>query len=129
MFDGVRMDPFIRLYLGNEAPKGIYLQAKVVVGYLNNSLVYTDVDGNTIDGNWFASGGAGINIGYQALTGKSENWVIDINIGFKLVTPVTGSKDITTSGGNNAYAAENAIWYLSGPGSVFDGHIGIGYRF
>jgi len=129
LFKGVRMDPFVRLYLGDESPKGIYIQAKFVVGYLNNSLVYTDINGNKIDGDWFTNGGAGINVGYQTLTGKNENWVIDINIGFKLVTPVTGSQNITTSGGNDAYVAENAIWYLSGPGSIFDGHIGIGYRF
>ena len=128
LYKGVRIDPIFRFYLGDEAPEGVYLQAKLVIGYFKNPFTYYNDQGVYQDGYWFGNGGAGVNIGYQTLTGKSNNWVIDINVGFKIVSPVGNPNDYTYDG-TDVNAIENGIWYLTGPGSIFDGHIGIGYVF
>lgn len=134
VFKGVRLDPFARLYPGGKAPKGFYLQGKLVVGYFNSKIEYeyeqiTPTDTLTLkEPQWksFPTFGGGLGLGYQFLIGKSE-FPIDLYLGFqysKFTAPQSIIKD------NMRYETlDDALWYLTGPGSLLNMNFGIGFSF
>lgn len=105
-FPGIQVAPIARLYFKGNAPAGFYAQGKVVGGYYSRPAS-------------FASFGGGAALGYQVLRGKSKRWTIDMNLGIKAITFDDGG--VTDS--------SRRTWYLTGPGSIVDGLISIGYRF
>lgn len=138
-FKGVRFDPFIRLYPTGKAPKGFYIQAKAIVGYFNSDIAYDyshkyiNLYGDTIDETLtekrnrnFSTYGGGLGIGYQFIIGKKE-MPIDIFLGFQY-SKFTAPQTITFN--NETYTTlDDAIWYLTGPGSFLNCNIGIGFSF
>jgi len=109
-FPGIQIAPIARFYFKKHAPEGFYAQAKLPVSYFFNA--DTPV-----------SFGLGVALGNQILWGKDDRWSLDLNFGFKFITPSFKSTgdlgDIVNLGG----------YYLTGPGSFIDGLISIGYRF
>lgn len=137
-YKGMRVDPFIRLYPTGKAPKGIYIQAKAVIGYFNSDLAYDFSYDSQINGKDttftltqmrnrnFSTFGGGMGIGYQLLVGRGQ-MPIDFFIGFqysKFTAPQTimyNNKTYTTS--------DDVVWYVFGPGSFLNCNIGIGFSF
>lgn len=128
-YPGVQLAPFARFYFKKRAPEGFYAQAKIVGGYYKSSYSYYDDDFNYIEKNeYFTSFGGGIAVGYQLLWGNNDRWTIDVNLGIKAVgSPPQYSGN---SFGGSLMSAGNSIgWYATGPGSIIDGLVSVGYRF
>jgi len=115
LFPGPQIEPFFRYYFGSEAPSGIFLQFKVVFAY--QEYIFSDTPANNF---YFISGGGGLSIGYQKITGKNKNFPIEFSVGFKAVNPPT----------NNGMAnVATGVYLLTGPGSIFDGTFAVGFEF
>lgn len=128
-FEGVRIDPFIRFYFFSENLKGLYLQLKMMGGFFQSNLeykCYRQVDTlSTKKMTSFSLLGGGPAVGYQwYIHGKIP---IDAFVGFnlsKMNAPTSILKD------NQRYELyDDAFWYITGPGSIFHFHIGIGFKF
>ncbi len=128
-FKGVRLDPFIRFYFFSEETKGLYLQLKPFFGFFQNKLEYKNYGNvDTLSFTKFTSYttyGMGPAVGYQWFF--NGNLLLDIFVGFnydKMVAPFTILKD------NLQYDLfDDAEWYITGPGSIFHFHVGLGYKF
>jgi hypothetical protein len=126
-FPGVQLAPIARFYFKKQAPEGLYAQAKVVAGLFQNEYL---ASGNVKKKQTFFNTGAGIALGYQLLWGKDNRWSIDLNMGAKFVGSVPTPDDIAEGvEGNLGKVVDIASWHLTGPGSIFDGLVSIGYRF
>jgi hypothetical protein len=138
-YPGVQLAPIARYYFKEKAPEGFYAQVKIAAGFFQSS--YSDVvlDSNGVPQNEyedkkqsFTNFGAGIAAGYQLLWGKNNKWSIDINLGVKFVgnvpKPELYADDWISQSGVES-AVDNTVWYFTGPGSIVDGLISIGYRF
>ena len=134
VFKGVRLDPFVRLYPGGKAPKGFYLQGKLVAGYFNSKIEYeyeqiTPTDTVTLEEyQWksFPTFGGGLGLGYQFLIGKSE-FPIDLYLGFQY-SKFTAPTSVVVN--NIKYETlDDALWYFTGPGSFLNMNFGIGFSF
>jgi hypothetical protein len=139
-YPGVQLAPNVRYYFKGGAPEGFYAQAKVVCGLFFRDItvdVYDEPYRGWLSGQYpiktedrrqsYTNFGAGIAAGYQLFWGKDNRWSIDINLGVKIVStiPEPNLKDTE----NVAINIDNAAWLLTGPGSIADGLISIGYRF
>ena len=128
-FEGLRIDPFARLYFFSEEMKGLYLQLKVMGGIFQNNLVYkyyTPTDTLSVKQmtNYY-SFGAGPAVGYQWYF--NSKIPLDIFVGFNL-NKITAPQSIIKN--NMRYELfDDALWYVTGPGSIFHMHIGIGFKF
>jgi hypothetical protein len=120
-YPGTQFTGFSRLYFGNEAPDGLYLQGQVAVFKHTYEI---DEERPELK-QTFTSGGAGIGLGYQWLSGKKKNIVIDIMGGLKLYNMPERKDEIEIE----QEALQGISWYYTGPGSFFNGTIGIGYAF
>ncbi|MCH8903958.1 MAG: hypothetical protein IIA45_08600 [Bacteroidetes bacterium] len=122
-FPGPQIAPIIRYYIGTETMDRIYMQAKVLFDFhgsvLGDYVLYE---------NPFLAAGGGVGFGYQVFTGKNDNIVIDIGIGLKILIPFSDISTTTGTGFDNLIDAAN-WWYITGPGSVFDGLLAFGYAF
>jgi hypothetical protein len=140
LYPGVQLAPVARFYFKGKAPEGFYLQAKIVSGFFQSSYidVVLDESGNPVkkrNGDniyedrkqLFSNFGAGIAAGYQFLWGTNNSWSVDINLGLKVVgnVPESNESDIWKI----QSFVDSITWYLTGPGSIVDGLISIGYRF
>jgi hypothetical protein len=128
-FKGFRLDPFIRFYFFSDEPKGLYLQLKAFFGVFQNDLEYkyygtTDTLSLKKYSSYTTYGG-GPAVGYQWFIHNKTP--LDIFVGFnydKMSAPSTLIKD------NQKYDLfDDAMWYITGPGSIFHLHIGIGFKF
>lgn len=128
-FEGLRIDPFTRLYFFSDQMKGLYLQLKAMGGIFQNNLVYkyystTDTLSVKQMTNYY-SFGAGPAVGYQWYF--NQKIPLDIFVGFNL-NKMIAPKSIIKN--NMRYELfDDALWYFTGPGSIFHMHIGIGFRF
>jgi hypothetical protein len=133
-FKGVRIDPFVRFYLAGKAPKGIYIQGKLVAGYFNSNIEYeyekiTQTDTSTVtikERKSFLSFGGGMGLGYQFIIGK-PGFPLDLYLGFqntRFLAPQTIIKDNITY--ETSYDSD---WYITGPGSFLNMNFGIGFSF
>lgn len=130
IFKGVRLDPMVRIYPAGNAPKGFYIQGKAVAGFFNSNIEYTyerELDTLRFSENKsFPTFGGGLGMGYQFLIGKHK-FPMDIYLGFqysKFSAPTSAFKD------NMKYeTTDDALWYLTGPGSFFNMNVGIGFTF
>lgn len=136
-FKGFRVDPFIRLYPTGKAPKGFYIQAKVLVGYFNSNLGYdysyikqiggkdTTITLTETQNKNFSTYGGGLGVGYQFLIAKKMP--LDIFIGFQY-SKFTAQQTIIHN--NLTYTTpDDVLWYLTGPGSFLNCNLGIGFSF
>lgn len=128
VFPGYQISPFVRVYPTGEGLNGLYLYVKGVYG--NHSPIYqiTDPYQHSIlrITNPFESTGLGTGLGVQVLSGKNKSVAVDFSMGVKFMTPARYIFDdyyVVTG------ALTNAVYYTTGPGSYFDGFIGVGVAF
>jgi hypothetical protein len=136
---GIQLAPIARYYFKGTAPEGFYAQAKIVGSFQSRNIT-VDIYDRPYDGFWgsanriatedrkqtFTSFGAGLAAGYQLLWGKNSRWSVDINLGVKFVGNIP---EPTLKENEKTLDLDNLGWYLTGPGSIVDGLVSIGYRF
>jgi hypothetical protein len=133
-FKGIRLDPFIRFYPAGKAPKGFYIQAKAIVGVFYSKIEYdfdqiVGTDTTTLVSNkseTFLTYGAGLGLGHQFLMGKSEV-PLDIFLGFQYSK--FGAPESVIIDNNRYETMDDAVWYMTGPGSILNMNFGIGFSF
>lgn len=113
-YSGLTIEPFVRWY-GKELGNGFYFQAKgfaalIKYEYALFAFFISDLEKGTI-----MSTGLGAGLGYQYHFGKGNKWMVDSSIGLR----ITGSSDDYF---------EYTTWYRSGPGSLVNPMILIGYK-
>ena len=113
LYPGFKIEPFGRYYFGSESPEGLYSQLRVLYGNFN----YTYASSLISESKSFSSTGGGLDLGYQWISGKNKNIVVDASLGFQFMSK---SSDVN---------AVDAIFYTTGPGAVFNPHLSIGYAF
>ena len=129
-YNGLQIAPIGRFYFNNEAPNGFYIQLKALFSMHRRTFTFPNpLNGGTLYQyqHDFISYGGGFGLGYQILAGKNNNIVIDLGIGGKYMA--VNKPDGNVLVGNVYNAIDNAIYYTTGPGSIFDGHVGVGIAF
>lgn len=120
LYQGFRVDPIVRIYFLGKAPSGLYAQIKGVFGQFTTE-ESAILNQNNKEKVTFYNTGGGFGIGFQY---AGNTTAVDMGIGFKLVTGVPKyTKD------NFQYQGDNAVFYSTGPGSIFDGLIAVGFSF
>lgn len=129
-FKGPVIEPFLRMYISDECPKGFYMQFKVSAGYYSSKMefIHIEADSTTTtikQKHSFPGFGAGLAFGYQYITRKGG--LFDFFVGYKLM-PFLGPDFVNYQ--NSVYRTEDDFtWYILGPGSRINCHFGIGYSF
>lgn len=127
---GIKLEPLVRYYIGGEAPSGLYLQAKYIFGLFNPELIYwrggieNDFDAITKKEGVTSMGG-GLDLGYQWLSGRKKNIVIDFSLGVQVMQDING----TVIENNREYTSLNVGFLTTGPGAIFNPKLSIGYKF
>ena len=122
---GWQLEAFGRCYTAEAAPRGLYLQYQV--GYFRHHGLTVGLGPPpgfelitkplTV-----SSYGGGLGIGYQWLPGVGRHHlVLDAMAGFKLYLQPNSFRDEGAG-----YVGD---WYTFGPGSIFNGRLGLGYAF
>ena len=128
-FPGVKVEPSVRYYFGSECPDGFYAQGRVIFGSFSKDLTYYS-DNEVfarVDKISFTSFGGGLDIGYQWLSGKQKNIIIDISLGAQFMD---NSKLIESKLVDGVkYTPANLSFLTTGPGAIFNPHLSIGYAF
>jgi hypothetical protein len=134
-YSGIKIEPFARLYFGGKAPEGLYLQGRFLYGNFKSTFThYASGYLNSNGGNFlrsiekevsFSSAGVGGDLGYQWLSGRKSNIVIDLSLG---IQAMQGYNDSFTQNGIT-YSSANVGFNVLGPGAIFNPHLLIGYRF
>ena len=126
---GIKLEPFARYYPGVEAPEGLYFQGRFLYGVFAKKWNYyengTGGVGLVVQKNTVYSPGAGLDIGYQWLSGSQKNIVVDASIGFQFMKDINHS--IIVNGVD--YKTANLGFITAGPGAIFNPHISVGYKF
>jgi hypothetical protein len=132
-FPGVKVEPSVRYYFGSECPDGFYAQGRVIFGSFSKDLTYyfggdalTSLDAFTKKVS-FTSFGGGLDIGYQWLSGKNKNIIIDISLGAQFMDNKKLTESITVDG--DTYTPANLSFLTTGPGAIFNPRLSIGYAF
>jgi len=122
---GWQAEAFGRYYFRPHAPAGFYGQvqaayyhhAGVESAFLNSPTQGLHTEYFPASFNGF---GSGLGVGYQLLLGARRHWAIDGMVGLKVyLQPNRGMCDCGYEGD----------WYDKGPGSGFNGRLGVGYAF
>ncbi|MEN9697048.1 MAG: hypothetical protein RLZ56_469 [Bacteroidota bacterium] len=134
-FPGFKLEPFARFYMGGEAPDGLYLQARFLYGSFNKDFIYYATGVGNPNSNYYletlyqkksvSSMGGGLDLGYQWLSGRNKNIVVDLSLGTQFMNDINHT--IVQNGVE--YSTENVGFLTTGPGGVFNPHLSIGYRF
>ncbi len=90
MWNGGKVEPFVRVYFTEKSPEGPYVQVKGSFGayqrkfYFDNNCYY-DVNNNLVcdDEDFFYSYGGGVAGGYQFFLGAKEHFALDLFGGFQ----------------------------------------------
>jgi hypothetical protein len=97
LFEGARVDPFVRFYPGRRSPEGGYIQLKGSFGVFKNNFIYDDWTGNgnncyydsqgnlICDNDHYYAYGGGVTGGYQLISGKNDHFVFDVYGGFQYI--------------------------------------------
>ncbi|MFQ3575570.1 MAG: DUF3575 domain-containing protein [Cytophagales bacterium] len=136
-FKGIQIGPQLRYYFGkHDAPKGAYLQLQAQVfsmqcthTFFVNYANYQDEFTQTKRASGY---GAGFGIGKQWLLGNHENIVIDLMFGLKYHRIPANAFFFSHTDKNGVYHEDDSprnVWYVLGPGSIFNNHLGIGILF
>jgi len=129
-YPGLKLEPFLRYYIGGEAPSGLYLQARGAYGSFSPELIYyapeffSNLSAIT-EKKSVSSMGGGLDLGYQWLSGRNKNIAIDISLGAQIMQDVNG----TIRRNNVEYTSANVGFNSTGPGALFNPRLSIGYRF
>ena len=157
LFQGLKAEPGLKFYTSGTAPEGFYFQIKANGGAYTSILPYVyvkevyDPEGNPVvledDGSEatvklsrkFVSGGGGAGVGYQTFAGKKNNIALDFYLGvnyssYKKDLRTEFREKTTDDNGNTVYTTYMPdvgiyVWYLTGPGSVINSSVSIGYVF
>ena len=134
-FPGLKIEPFGRFYFGGEAPEGLYFQGRFLYGSFSKDFIYyRDGFANSNSSGYLetivkktsvSSTGGGLDLGYQWLSGRNNNIVIDISFGAQLMNDINHS----IKEGGYSYSTTNVGFLTTGPGAIFNPHLSIGYRF
>jgi len=132
-FKGFKLEPFGRYYFGNLCPEGLYGQGRLLLGSFNKLFLYYPEDGDDwssitdsfYDEKTVFSAGIGIDLGYQWLSGKNKNIVIDLSLGIQIMSDINHEIQV----GRDTYSTANIGFYGTGPGGIFNPHLLIGYKF
>ena len=134
-FPGIKIEPFGRVYFGGLAPEGLYLQARFLYGSFNKEFIYyRDGFTNSNSSGYLesiykktsiSSTGGGLDLGYQWLSGRNNNIVIDLSLGTQFMSDINN----TIKEGSYSYSTTNVGFLTTGPGAIFNPHLSIGYRF
>ncbi len=134
-FPGYKVEPFLRYYMGGEAPSGLYLQGRFLYGSFSKDFVYYATGfGNQNSSNFLetlykkntvSSTGGGLDLGYQWLSGREKNIVVDFSLGVQAMNDI--NHEIKQNG--ITYSTTNIGFLTTGPGGIFNPHLSIGYRF
>jgi len=120
-FPGIKLEPFARYYFGRECPTGLYSQARFLYGHFKSEL--KNPINSYSNGQIFNSIGGGLDLGYQWLSGKNKNIIVDISLGAQFMP----SKISSTS--QRSGAEIDAGFFILGPGAIFNPHLSIGFAF
>ena len=131
-FPGFKVEPFARFYFGSQCPDGLYAQGRILFGsFKKPGLIYYASDLSTggikFQDKSFTSVGGGLDLGYQWLSGKNKNIVIDFSLGIQIMDPSKLNETIDIGG--TKYKPENVSFLTTGPGGIFNPHLSIGYAF
>jgi len=110
-FPGLKIEPFGRYYFGSESPEGLYTQLRILYGNFKYSSTISKESKN------FSTSGGALDLGYQWLSGKNKNIVVDVSLGFQIMSK---SSDVD---------AVDVIFYTTGPGGIFNPNISVGFAF
>ena len=138
-YTGVQIAPTIRGFFKENAPKGFYVQAKILGGIYsaeNTIEIYDKPYSPDYERIYiksedrikkFASFGVGMAIGFQTVWGEKKRMILDMNLGLKYMgnSPSPKLKDNE----ERFPDTKHLNWYVFGPASIVDGLISIGYRF
>jgi len=129
LYKGVMIEPFYRYYFSATAPVGIYAQLKASAGFFMSKIDYTYEDNFFSDTkevrHIFPAYGGGMAAGYQWQTTKSK--LIDVYVGYRIIPFLAPTyKNIDGFTYNTSYGI---LWYITGPGSILNCHVGLGYYF
>lgn len=129
-FPGLKIEPFGRYYFGSQCPDGLYTQLRFLYGSFNKNLTYYNTNDNFdfLDRNVSVSSfGGGLDLGYQWISGKNKNIVVDFSLGFQLMNAEKLTESININ--NKRYSPANVSFLTTGPGGIFNPHLSIGYAF
>jgi hypothetical protein len=137
-FKGFQIGPMAKLYIGKkEAPNGTYLQVQSQFFSMSCThtfyVMYTNFFEEFVQQTKKASGvGFGFGFGKQWIFGSKNNFVIDAMIGLKYHRIPTHAFYFSYVDKNEIFHENllpKVIWYLTGPGSLLNNHLAIGYLF
>ena len=129
-FQGVEVEPILRMYLSEKTPAGFYAQLKLSGGYFSSNMEFShlmaDSSRSTVkQRHSFPGIGVGFALGYQIVSRGGR--CIDFFWGYKYM-PFRGPDYVYVQG--VIHRTENDFdWYLMGPGGCFNSHFGIGFSF
>jgi hypothetical protein len=107
----------------------LYAQARLLYGVFNKEFLYyrfgNDFDFSIAQKNSLSSMGGGLDLGYQWLSGKQNNIVIDLSLGAQFMQDLNNT--IIKNGVQ--YSTLNISYLTTGPGAIFNPHLLIGFRF
>lgn len=140
-FQGIQANPQLRIHFGTRPHSAFYIMANAPF-FAGKSMGWTetytsgngDVERYKYTDVRITSVGGGAALGYFAFLGNSKRFFIDTYLGAKISTyrqhdtrRVIFLNDGTSQEAGQRFL-EGLSWYLVGPGSVFQGHFGIGWR-
>lgn len=127
LYPGVRVEPYFRYYITDEALQGFYVQPKL--HFSANSFTYSVTSGGVTEDikNSFNEWGASGTIGWQFLLGGNENIVVDIFTGYRYSSlDGTGEETLEEDGADDA-ASEGLYKLLHS--NTFDLGLSVGFKF
>lgn len=96
MWEGGKIEPFVRVYFTERAPEGPFIQVKGSFGAYRRNFIYENndcyYDGNgdwvctdNYDEDYFKSFGGGVAGGYQFFFGRKDHFALDLFGGFQYI--------------------------------------------
>ncbi len=129
LFPGFQVSPFFRYYFNLEHHAGWYVHLNYVyfdhfAQVTEKSVITSGAAGKTLYDLEFVGHGGGVGLGYQMLVGKKKNIGLDFMGGFKHL-PIPSGEAFSRPQSESL----KSEWILMGPGSFFNGKIGLSYVF
>ena len=131
-YGGYKLELFYKYYFGGFAPKGMFIQTKLIFGHFKSEIEYRYYRASTVYDTFISPGkfyatGAGFSFGHQWLI--EEKFPFELSVGLQFF-PMLVSRSIEHRGviyerNDNVYLPGTASWYIAGPGSVVE----IGLKF
>lgn len=152
-FQGTKLEPYARFYFSRQRfGHGFYGQVKLSTGRYTSNFEYNRtvttyradgfLDDLRIENPYgrvrrsFRSTGGGAGAGYQFRAGRSSRFVIDVYAGLQFLPLPADIGDHTTTSTDASGRRtvtdwttfdDVELWYLTGPGSVLNGMVSVGY--